>query len=266
MDADAVAEAQLVLRTVDVQVVGLAVAGLLHRLDPAEDVVAEKEAGQVVDQAPAGAGVVDARLTCLRVPADRTVGRPQVPDEMSDLLRGETENAGGDELLVAALPEQTEVVEPGGDRVTLPASQSVRRRQAKRGHPSGGVLVADRRDPEAPVRRVGNRGQVGLVDARVTDRLAFDEGPVAEQMSEQGELVLVPRRRVERRRDVPERSHSRAGSQLAQRLPAVIRQERMVGSGLDLPAGGELQPEDLLHTARKSMRQRARDQLQPIVE
>src|SRR3954468_3630400 len=110
MDADAVAEAQLVLRTVDVQVVGLAVAGLLHRLDPAEDVVAEKEAGQVVDQAPAGAGGGDARLACLRVPADRAVGGPEVPDEVRDLFLGKAEDASGDELLVAAQTEQTKVV------------------------------------------------------------------------------------------------------------------------------------------------------------
>src|SRR5690349_8462486 len=131
-------------------------------MNPAEDVVAEEEAGQVVGEAAAGAGVVDACLAGLCVPADGAVGGPEVADEVGDLLLGEREDPGRDELLMTAQTEQAEVVEPGGDRVALAAGQSVRRGEAEGGDPRGGVLVTDRGDAEAALSSLADRGQVRL--------------------------------------------------------------------------------------------------------
>ncbi len=135
---------------------------------------------------------------------------------------------------MAAETEQPEPVQPRRDRVAAAVSEPVRRWQPERRHPCCGIVVTHGRDPEPPAGRLGHRGQVGLVHAGVADRLPAYEGPVTEQVCQQHHLVVVPRPDLERRRDVAQRRDPRAGGEVAQRRPAVVGEERVVGSRLDL--------------------------------
>ena len=246
VDADVVAEAQLVLRTHDVDVEAVAIALLAHPLDPGEDVVAGQQPSHVVGKTTACRGVVDPAHPPLLGEVDAAVRGPEVTQEQPDLLLGESEDPVRHELLVTAQAEQTVLVEPRGDRVATSAREPERGGQAKRGHPCRGVLVADRGDAEPPARSIGDRGQVRLVDARVADRLALDEGAVTQEVGQDHDLVGVPGGDRHGGRDVTHRPDTRSHHQLGQRDPAVVGQERVVARRLHAPARRQSHLEDLL--------------------
>src|SRR5215213_2810361 len=110
---------------------------------------------------------------------------PLVAKEQRDLLLRQTEDRLRDELLVAAEPEQTQLVEPGRDRVAPAVSQREGRSQPQGGAPGSRVLVAHRDHAEVQSRR-RDRTQVRLVDRRVAERLALHAAAVTDQMRKEG--------------------------------------------------------------------------------
>src|SRR5881628_328862 len=91
----------------------------------------------------------------------------------------------------------------------------------------GGVVIANGADSECRCR-VGNSGQVRLVDTGVANRLVLYEGAVTEHVSEEDHVLIRPRRAAFRSGDVARDGETRARRELTQRLPPVVRQERVI--------------------------------------
>src|SRR3954449_12366758 len=85
-------------------------------------------------------------------------------------------------------------------------------------------------------------------------------------MGQHGDLGVGPFDSVERWWRMPGHSHPSPWTQVTQRPPALIGQERVVRCRVDLAAGPEADAENLFDAAGEHVRQRARYQPQLFVE
>src|SRR3979490_370303 len=99
----------------------VAITSFGSAMDPAEYPQSKQKRGDIVDEPATSRGVVDTPHVVLRVPPDRPIRRPKVPQEQRHLIVRRRENLRGHELFVAAQPEQPQPVQPRRDRVSLPA-------------------------------------------------------------------------------------------------------------------------------------------------
>ena len=120
VSVDSTQEHLLVSRSGDVHGVGGAIARLRRCVDACCNTEAQEQACDIIGEAPARRRVVDAPTATRRVDEDRSVRRPQVSEEERDLALRQAKNLGWDELLVAPLAEEPEIVEPGVDGVAHP--------------------------------------------------------------------------------------------------------------------------------------------------
>ena len=164
--ADVLQEPQLVLLARDVKLVADAMRPLARRLAAALDAEPEQEQPHVLGQLLTRRGVVDPRLG--RVREDATVRRPQVPQEQGGLVERQRKYGPRDELLVAALAVEPELVEPRSDRIAFTVGQLFGRRKVEVA--PGALRDAARGDPEVTSCLCHGR-EIRLVRARVVDRL-----------------------------------------------------------------------------------------------
>src|SRR5580693_8647190 len=155
--------------------------------------------------------------------------------EQRELAPWQVEYLARNELLMAAASEETERVEPCGDRIPFAVSQFVRSRQPQGCAPRGGVLVANCSHTEVP-GRVRDYPQVLLIATGVADRLPPDERTVADQVGEHDQLWLrhlLSLRGFWRR---PRYRNPGANGEFSERLPALSCQKGMVGRCRDFTA------------------------------
>src|SRR6266849_285781 len=162
-----------------------------HLVRSRGDAEAQQKRRDVRRQPFARRRVVDARrvIATLRRRPDATVSRPEMTEQQPDLSLRKPKRLYGNAFLAAALPEDTERAKPGihaggPPAIAVPAEQELVPR------PVGGVASYD--GPEAPARRIGNRGAVLLRTRRVAQRLVYEIAPVTDQMTEKNDVTIGP--------------------------------------------------------------------------
>ena len=120
-----------------------------------------------------------------------SISRPNVPKEGRNPTGRLGEDLVGDPLLVRPQTEDSQLVEPGRNRIALPVGQTLSRRQVNL--IPAALLAHPRPDgpPEYLSRQVGDAlGELALV-GRVLNRVARQRAAIADQVAEQRQFVVA---------------------------------------------------------------------------